>query len=106
MNRKPFVKLLKSSSRFKRIIGNSRIKKGLCSGFVTLKKGESIGAHSTCKKEELLVIIDGFGKAIIGRKTISIKKGQVLYIPAYSLHDIKNTSGGLLKYLYITATAI
>ena len=37
--------------------------------FVTLKKGESIGAHSTCKKEELLVIIDGFGKAIIEKTT-------------------------------------
>ncbi len=102
-NKKPFVKTLEARKKFKRLLGSSSIKGGLCSGFVSLKKGESIGAHSTKKKEELLIVIKGKGSADIEGRKIYLKEGQVLFIPSNTLHDIRNYSARLLAYVYVTA---
>jgi len=100
---KPFIRKLYTKRKFKRLLGNSRVKKGLCSGFVSLKRSESIGAHSTGRKEEIIIITGGKGEASIGGKQFLLKKGMVLYVPPDTLHDLKNVSSGFLKYVYVTA---
>jgi len=71
------------------------------SGFVTLQPGEDVGSHNTGEHEELLIILDGKGKADIGglgKK--DIEKGMVVYIPPNNQHDIFCTGSSPLKYIY------
>jgi len=105
-NMMPFVKTLDSVRKFKRLLGNSSKKKGLCSGFVTLKRDQSVGFHSSGKKEEILVVLEGRAQVSIASKHFILKDRMMLYIPPNSLHNVKNISIRGLKYLYITALAI
>lgn len=102
----PFVKMLKGAKKFKRLFGSSDKKKGLSSGLMALKKGESVGTHNTGSKEEILFILSGSALVCLPRKDFILKTGMMLYIPPHTLHDVKNSSGRLLKYIYVTAQAI
>ena len=103
---RPFVKTLDSARKFKRLFGSSRKKKGLCSGFIILKKGESVGIHSTGKKEEIIIILEGKAQINIADKQSILKNKTMLYIPSNTLHNIKNINVCPLKYLYVTAPSI
>jgi mannose-6-phosphate isomerase-like protein (cupin superfamily) len=100
----PFVKTLDGRRKFKRIFGNSDKKKGLSSGFITLKKGDTVGIHNTKKKEEILVVLDGKAQVDVADKHFILGNGMVVYIPPKTLHNVKNIGFRLLKYLYVTAT--
>jgi mannose-6-phosphate isomerase-like protein (cupin superfamily) len=101
----PFIKTLDGTRRFKRLFGNSDKKKGLSSGFVILKKGGSIGIHNTGRREEILVVLHGKAQVSIVDKHFILKNAMVLYIPPNTLHNVRNIGVGLLKYLYVTASA-
>jgi len=105
-NLKPFSKTLDSARKFKRLFGDSRKKKGLSSGFVTLKRGKSVGLHTTGKKEEIIVVFEGKAQIDIKGKHLILKEKTMLYIPPNTLHDVKNIDARPLKYLYITAPTI
>jgi mannose-6-phosphate isomerase-like protein (cupin superfamily) len=98
-----FIRVLEGTKKFKRICGNSRKKKGLSSGFVILKKGETVGIHNTGKKEEILIVLQGRAEVILANKRFILKNGMALYIPPNTLHDVKSINTRLLKYLYVTA---
>lgn len=105
-NIRSFIKTLDSARKFKRLLGNSGKKKGLCSGFVTLKRGKSVGLHSTGKKEEIIIVLEGRAQVSIAGKYFILKDRMVLYIPSNTLHNVKNIDTRLFKYLYVTAPAI
>ncbi|MBE2228043.1 MAG: cupin domain-containing protein [Ignavibacteria bacterium] len=74
------------------------------SGFVTLKKGECIGEHSTHGNEELIIILEGEAEVEAegaGRKPVS--KGEVAYNPPNTKHNVYNVKEELLKYIYVVA---
>ncbi|MFH1540947.1 MAG: cupin domain-containing protein [Elusimicrobiota bacterium] len=74
------------------------------SGHVVLKKGENIGEHLTDGVEEMLIILDGKASVIIDRKkVIKAKMNSVVYVPPNTLHDVKNISSKILRYIYITS---
>jgi len=81
---------------------------GMRSGLVMLKEGQSCGQHSTEAHEELLIILQGSGTALIGpqgEKTVPVKANQVVYIPPHTVHNIENTGSGPLHYIYVVAPA-
>ena len=102
-NPMPFVKTLDGRRKFERIFGNSDKKKGLSSGLVALKKGDTVGIHNTKKKEEIVVVLDGKARVNVADKHFILENGMMLYIPPKTLHNVKNIGARLLKYLYITA---
>jgi len=104
-NSMPFIKELDGRRKFKRIFGNSDKKKGLSSGLVILKKGDTVGIHNTKKKEEIVVVLDGKARVDVADKHFVLGKGMMLYIPPKTLHNVKNIGARLLKYLYVTAAA-
>jgi mannose-6-phosphate isomerase-like protein (cupin superfamily) len=76
----------------------------LKSGFVILAPGKSVGKHSTKEYEELIVPLEGEGELRVdGMEPLPIRKGQVLYTPPQTPHDVLNTSNRPLKYIYIVA---
>lgn len=73
------------------------------SGFVVLKSGQEIGEHITENREELIVILEGSGEAIVESKKFGLKKGQVAYIEKNKKHNIINIGKTDLKYVYVVS---
>ena len=75
---------------------------GMRSGRVYLKPGESCGEHSTEAHEEQLVFLSGKGTALIGKEQMAceIGEGKIIYIPPYTIHNMKNTGTEPLVYIY------
>lgn len=87
-----------------RILGGPPANETLRSGRVRLKPGESVGSHSTDDYEELIIVLSGRGEAsVVGDETFSIEQGSALYIPPWTVHDIKNVGTTPLAYVYVVA---
>ena len=101
-----FVKSLPvDSTEYFQILGENQTRT-MRSGLVTLKSGENVGEHSTKSYEEMLVILNGKGEAeIVGSERIKIKKGQIVYIPPNTTHNVFNNGDSILQYIYIVARA-
>ena len=77
---------------------------GMRSGFVALKIGESVGSHNTGEHEELIVVLDGVGEVEAeGIQEGRIGKGNVVYIPPNTQHNVFNRRSELLRYVYIVS---
>jgi len=89
---------------FQRLLAGPPETHRLKSGYVTLKKGEEVGAHSTIGKEEVIVVLGGKGKAVFKKlPSRIIEKDSLLYIPPDTEHNIKNIGSHPLRYVYVTA---
>jgi mannose-6-phosphate isomerase-like protein (cupin superfamily) len=76
------------------------------SGFVRLKPGASVGWHSTGQNEETLVILHGRGEALIeGQAGRGFAAPMAVYIPPATRHNVANTGGEPLEYVYVVAPA-
>jgi len=74
------------------------------SGFVRLKKGESVGWHSTGHHEEALVILQGKGSAQIeGRPDFPLRARMLAYIPPDTRHNVTNLDDETLEYVWVVA---
>jgi mannose-6-phosphate isomerase-like protein (cupin superfamily) len=79
---------------------------GMRSGFVRLKPGQSVGWHTTAQNEESLVILRGAGNALVeGQEKRGFKAPQFVYIPPATRHNVENTGGETLEYVYVVAPA-
>lgn len=67
---------------------------------LTLKPKSSISLQKHMRREEHWIIVNGYGKAIVGPKKIKIRAGTHLHIPKNTLHKLKNTSE--TEYLILT----
>ena len=77
------------------------------SGMVTLKPGENCGAHNTEDYEELIVVLEGSGEVeTVGVGRRPIRYGQVAYNPPETEHNVHNTGGNDLRYIYIVSKAM
>ena len=77
---------------------------GMRSGFVRLKPGESVGAHTTGEHEEALVILKGKGKVEIeGHEAVAVSSRMEVYIPPQARHNVTNTGPEPLEYVYVVA---
>ena len=103
INEKVFCMQLKSSQRFLRLIGDSTKVKGLRSGLVTLRSGESIGEHVTTNKEEAIIILKGLATVCFGKnKKLKAKSNSLVFIPPETVHNVMNFGSKILQYVYIT----
>ena len=56
--------------------------------------------------EEALAILKGKGQLVINKEEVlNIEDNTVLYIPPETLHNVKNTGGGILEYIFLTSNA-
>lgn len=99
------IKKLESKEKYTRLFSKkdgSAI--SLRSGCVVLKPGENVGEHSTETEEELLIILAGKGKLLLGKNAeVELEKDSAAYIPPRTIHDVKNTGKINLKYVFVTA---
>lgn len=67
---------------------------------MNLKPGEEIGKEVHGSVDQFFRFEDGEGKVIIGETEYLVKDGDVVIVPAGSLHNIINTSGSVDLKLY------
>lgn len=98
------VVVLKRRAKFQRLLAGVPETKGMKSGYVTLKAGESIGLHSTKTGEEIIVFLAGKAQVYLeGKPKVFVQEKQVLYVPPQTEHDIKNIGKKNLCYVYIVS---
>lgn len=73
----------------------------LHSGYVILEPGMEVGEHTTEGGEELIVMVEGKAEIISDGRAETVEAPCVVLVPAYTVHNVKNRSGILLKYVYI-----
>lgn len=73
----------------------------LRSGYVVLEPGKEVGEHKTEGGEELIVLVDGKAEIISDGHAEMVEAPCVVFIPAHTLHNVKNGSETLLKYVYV-----
>ncbi|MEO8611704.1 MAG: cupin domain-containing protein [Chloroflexota bacterium] len=67
-----------------------------------LKPGESIGAHHTDEREEMLIILEGTAQIECENETIAVSSQAIVYIPKNMLHNVTNLLEQVdLKYVYV-----
>jgi mannose-6-phosphate isomerase-like protein (cupin superfamily) len=95
---------LKGRQRFLRLLGDSGKAKGLSCGLVTLKPQELIEEHKTVGKEEVLIILKGRATVYYGKnKTLHVPPNAFVFIPAETVHNVRNSGNKILQYVYVTS---
>ena len=66
--------------------------------YFELEPGAHLGRH-TDSAEELLLVLEGQGEAIVGDEPASVRAGMIVTVPALEPHDIRNVGSGTLRVL-------
>jgi quercetin dioxygenase-like cupin family protein len=77
----------------------------LRSGYVILEPRKEVGEHRTRGGEELIVMVEGKAEVISDGHTEIVEAPCVVLIPANTVHNVKNGSETLLRYVYVVAVA-
>jgi quercetin dioxygenase-like cupin family protein len=100
------IKLDSGGKDYLRVLGGPPESSKMRAGLVTLAPNKSVGKHGTEKYEELVIVFKGQGKIeITDGDTITFRKGDVIYCPPNTEHDVKNIGTGKLQHLYVVAEA-
>lgn len=82
--------------------------RGLRAGAVTLRPGGVMDWHSTQRREELLVVLDGrlalevhASKHQVQR--LPLRRGQCAFLCSRTVHRVVNRSNTPARYVYVTA---
>jgi mannose-6-phosphate isomerase-like protein (cupin superfamily) len=75
------------------------------SGFAVSEPGKEVGEHTTEEGEELIVMIEGKAEIMSGGHAEEFESPCVVLVPAYTIHNVKNTAKAPLKYVYVVVAA-
>jgi len=75
----------------------------LHSGYVVLEPGKEVGEHETEGGEELIVMVEGKAEIVSNGHTTIVEAPCAVLIPAHTVHNVKNRSKTLLKYVYVVS---
>ncbi|MFZ5439212.1 MAG: cupin domain-containing protein [Myxococcota bacterium] len=78
---------------------------GLRSGRVVLAPHADMHRHSTKSNEEVLVMLQGTVRVVLGAEPMTLSAGEVLYIPPMVEHEVHNDTDAEARYLYLVAPA-
>lgn len=93
--------LIKKLEQSKRSLIKPPVSQKIKTGLVVLKPGQEIGKHKTNQKEEIIIILKGSALVSIENEKKIVQSNYLTYIPEGKLHNIKNTSNEILKYIYL-----
>ena len=74
----------------------------LVSSFVIFIKKE-VKAHKHATHSEHIYFLDGEGEMMVGEKKISVKKGDMIFVPKGTVHSLEVTSKTPVKVLSVQA---
>ena len=105
---KSFVRSLKSYSThkaprgiaYRKIAANSSIEP-VEVDYVPVKKGSHIGRHIHAQSNAFVLVLEGSGAVVLGGKRVTIKKNDVVNIPAGTRHQFFASNKEKLVFLSI-----
>ena len=100
---RPIIVRLEGGEKYQRLLGGEPATRGMKSGNVTLKPGESVGEHSTSGREEAIIILEGEAEVTCGSDKLAAGADTLVYIPPETPHDVRNPGAGPLRYVYVVS---
>jgi mannose-6-phosphate isomerase-like protein (cupin superfamily) len=93
-------KLTKENSYFRNVLHT-----GVYSQIVAMSigVGEDIGEEAHPRIDQILFIVDGEGEAILNGETRIVEEHDVVFVPAGTTHNFKNTGNEALKLFTVYA---
>lgn len=94
----------------KTLLGNENFRQVLITGehsqavAMTVQPGEDIG-EETHTVDQILIFIDGEGKALVGGEEAPIATHDLFFVPAGTIHNFINTGSTAMRVLSIYAPA-
>jgi mannose-6-phosphate isomerase-like protein (cupin superfamily) len=70
-----------------------------------LPVGAAVGRHYHKHTEEIYYILEGSGEMTVGEETSAVSAGDAVYIPADSVHTLKNTGTAPMKIMLVCGAA-
>lgn len=102
--REPLAVALQPDAPYKRLLVPGQTA-GLKSGLVRLLPGEAVGEHETGAKEEVIVVLEGSAVRVTYGESgsLAVSKNHVVYMPAFTRHDVRNDGADTAVYVYVTS---
>jgi mannose-6-phosphate isomerase-like protein (cupin superfamily) len=103
--RKPFVGNIKKAAK-----DNDYFRKVLFTGakgqlvLMSLRPGEAIG-EEIHEVDQVIYVVDGEGKVVIEHEAQEFDKGDIVYVPAGTLHNVINSEDESMKLFTVYAPA-
>lgn len=91
---------IKAPDIYENIFSKHLFSDSLTSSFVIFVKKE-VKAHKHIMHTEQVYLLDGEGEMVVGIKKITVKKGDMIFIPKGTVHSLKVTSTIPVKALSV-----
>lgn len=90
----PIVHLAKTNDKFRKVVMTGNKTQVV---LMAVPEGEDIGAEAHEGHDQVLVFVEGTGKAQIGGIESNVKEGDLSFVPSGVHHNFINTGTGPLK---------
>ncbi|MBI4343549.1 MAG: cupin domain-containing protein [Candidatus Omnitrophica bacterium] len=96
--------IIRSTRRAGRLIPSRP--RGLRSRVVTLRPGEAMAWHSTQRREELILLLEGTLQVELARpsRRRRLRAGQCAFLPPRTTHRLVNHTKHTVRYVYVTGS--
>lgn len=95
-----FKKLAKSNTNFRRVLQTGKFSQVVA---MSIPAGGDIGEEVHESTDQIFIIAEGHGAALVGGESRPIEKKDLIFVPAGTLHNITNSGDEDLKLLTIYA---
>jgi quercetin dioxygenase-like cupin family protein len=100
----PKLVKIEHKESYQRLLGGYPETLGMKSGRVILNPGESVGTHSTDKREEAIIVLKGKAEIrCFGKDVMVAEEGSLVYVSPETKHDVKNIGEDVLMYIYVVS---
>lgn len=90
----PIVQMAKDNEEFRRVVMTGEKTQVV---LMAIPEGEEIGGETHEGHDQILVFVEGTGKAKIGDTTAHVGEGQLSFVPSGAYHNFINDGKGFLK---------
>jgi len=94
----PIVKMAKENDEFRQVVHTGEKTQVV---LMSVPEGGEIGGEVHEGHDQVLIFVEGNGKAVIGDAVTPVNEGDLSFVPAGAYHNFVNTGKGPLK-LYTT----
>jgi mannose-6-phosphate isomerase-like protein (cupin superfamily) len=94
----PIVQMAKDNDKFRKVVMTGEKTQVV---LMAIPEGSEIGAETHEGHDQVLIFVEGTGKAIIGKTETSVGEGYLSFVPSGAYHNFINDGSGPLK-LYTT----
>lgn len=95
-----FKKLAKANTNFRQVLQTGQYVQAVA---MSLPVGGDIGEETHPSTDQIFLIVEGEGEAVVGGEKRQFEEKDLIFVPAGTLHNIKNTGDEDLKLITIYA---